>query len=116
MNRSSTFKKEHLESAISQIINKTIKNDIYDNIIKKATILDVELSNDFSHVNVYVDTFNRDEVEMVIAKMNAARGFFRKKLSEELTIRKTPQIHFKNDKSIDRALRIDELIKKIHKE
>ena len=38
---SKTIKKERLESQIKEIINETIVKEIYDDLIKKATIVDV---------------------------------------------------------------------------
>ena len=50
------------------------------------------------------------------AGLNSAKGFIRRDIGKKLTIRHTPELVFKYDKSPDYGSRIESLLKEIHTE
>lgn len=114
MKKNNSYKKERLESSIIEILNDTLKNEIYNEEIKKASFVAVKLSNDFGVAKIYVDTLDRKEIDSVVANCQQASGIFRTALAKNLTIRRAPELVFVNDKSVDNVMKIDELLSKIN--
>jgi ribosome-binding factor A len=102
---------ERLESSILNTLNHTLKYESYDELIRKASFTYVELTPDGSLANVYVDTFNRDDINKLVDKLNASKGLFKRELSKYLNLRRIPDLKFARDTSIDRVIKIEELLK-----
>jgi ribosome-binding factor A len=108
------YKHAHIESEILNLLNHTIKQEVYDESLKHCSFTSVKLSPDNSLAIVYVDTYDRTKMETMIDKLMHAKGLFRNQLAQHMNIRKIPDIRFVSDTSIDNSLKIDELLDKIH--
>ncbi|MDR1850980.1 MAG: 30S ribosome-binding factor RbfA [Mycoplasmataceae bacterium] len=103
---------ERLQNTILDIFNHTLKYEIYNKEIKMASFTYVKLSPDKINATIYVDTFKRDQIDRVVETLNESVSVFRRALAENLESRKIPNIIFRKDESIDRALYIENLLKK----
>jgi ribosome-binding factor A len=81
-----------------------------------ATITSVDLTRDLKNARVYVTFFEQDEGKRKAAlkALEGAAGLFRREMARELRLRYTPVLTFHEDESIDRADRIERLIRDIH--
>jgi ribosome-binding factor A len=109
----SNYKHEHIESEILNVLNHTIKAEIYDEYLKNCSFTAVKLSPDYSTATVYVDTYDRSKIEQMIEKLTIAKGVFKSELSRHMQIRKVPDVKFVKDDTIDNSLKIDQLLDKI---
>ncbi|MEF9985201.1 MAG: 30S ribosome-binding factor RbfA [Malacoplasma sp.] len=116
MNKSWKIRKERYESYIKDIVSKAILLEVYDDYIKMATILDVELTNDFSLAKIYVSTINKSDLDFVIQKINTAKSFFKKLLANELELKKVPNIIFLKDVSSEKFEEVENILKEINKD
>lgn len=110
---SKVIKKERLESQIKEIINETIVRDVYDDLIKMATIVDVRLTNDKSIAKIYISCYQKNLTDKVLQKLIGATGFFKKALSINLTLRKIPNLIFIKDTSMENYETIENILKEI---
>lgn len=111
MSRSSNIKKERYESLIKEIITDAITKEVYEPLIKLASIHYVNLSADKSIAKIYVSHYDKSKIPAILEKMNSASGFFRKKLADSLNLRRAPSVVFLNDDTIDKFDEIEEIIK-----
>jgi ribosome-binding factor A len=74
----------------------------------KVTITEVEVAGDLAHAKVYFVT--HDDVEAAVLALGKAAGYFRSQLSKRLLMRSVPQLHFVYDESLDRGMRLSQLI------
>jgi len=111
---SSIHNHDRIEADILKIISRTLLEEIYDEELKKASFTGLNLSHDKSLVKVYVDTYDRKQINHLVDKLNEAKGVFRSAIAHKLSIRRVPQIIFVNDESIDNSLKIDSLLDKIN--
>lgn len=96
--------------SVSQIINEELNNTN----VSYTTITSVKLSNDSSHLNVYVVFENQEERSLEY--LNRSKGFIRTRLSSAQGQRKVPELHFVLDETEKNANRIEEILKKIKSE
>lgn len=107
------YKHERISSEVERIIKEVVSYEIQDKrVLGNATVTGIILSKDYSHCKVFVQIDSEDKKEVLDGLKNA-RGFVRHILAEQLDMRKTPEIVFLNDESIERAKRIEELLDKI---
>lgn len=81
--------------------------------LDSVTITAVKLTPDLQLATVYFRIYgeaNPGKIERATKGLESAGGFFRKRLSEALDIRRTPNLRFFYDESIERGARIEKLL------
>src|SRR4051812_9504965 len=72
-----------------------------------------ETRPDLRHARVYVSVLGSDdERQAAMDALQSAAGFLQAKVGEELRMKRTPTLGFEYDDSIDRGMRISELLDK----
>ncbi len=74
------------------------------------TVTQVKITPDFSLALAYVLPLSGDKTEETIDFLNKHKGYFRKRMGQNLNIRTTPNIKFIADNSFDEAHKIDKLL------
>jgi ribosome-binding factor A len=98
---------ELLHQEISQLIQRRAR----DPRLGFATITGVEMSPDLRMAHVYVSILgDEEEAEESLASLRRAAGFFRRELGASLELRYVPELQFRPDESLERALRIDQIL------
>lgn len=83
-------------------------------VSKMLTVVKVDVSNDLSYAKVYVSDVNGIEAAKESVKgLKAASGFIRKRLGANLHLRKTPELKFIADDSIEKGMNLFNKIKDI---
>ena len=84
-----------------------------DPLLDSVTITAVKLTPDLQLATVYFRIYGQvdhNQVDRVAKALESAGGFFRKRLSEALDIRRIPSLRFFYDESIERGARIEKLL------
>jgi len=111
----SIIKQKRLEGIIRKDISDIIQFDLKDPDVGFVTITDVEVSNDHSYATVYCTFLGKQpRNDAGLRALNRARGYIRTQLSQRLDIRRTPELTFVQDKSMENGRHIDEILQKIH--
>jgi ribosome-binding factor A len=101
---------EQMKKELSDIIGRKIK----DPRVGFVTVTDVEVSGDLQQAKVFITVLG-DEVqrEDTLKGLAKAKGFIRSEIGQRVRLRKTPELIFEFDESIDYGNRIESLLKKI---
>ena len=79
---------------------------------KMLTIVRVDVSGDLSYAKVYVSALEGLDTAKAAAKALAnAQGYIKNHVSKALHLRKTPELHFVADNSIEIGMKIDQILK-----
>ena len=98
---------EQVQRELSDIIRLELK----DPRVGMITITDVEVTDDQSHARVYFTVLG-DEARIADAAkgLKHAAGFLRSELAHRMKLRAVPQLQFKHDESVERGMRLSQLI------
>jgi len=98
---------EQVQRELSDIIRLELK----DPRVGMITIVDVEVSTDQSHARVYFTSLgDQAGIDAATAGLQHAAGFLRSQLAHRMKLRIVPQLQFKYDESVERGMRISQLI------
>jgi ribosome-binding factor A len=76
-----------------------------------VTITGVETSPDLAQARVFVSVLGGEKtVGRTLAGLNAAHGTLQARLGRELRLKRTPQLAFQYDPTVERAVRMTKLI------
>ncbi len=98
---------EQVQRELSDIIRLELK----DPRVGMITITDVEVTQDQAHAKVFFTALG-DEVRIAGATegLRHAAGFLRSELARRMKLRVVPQLQFKYDESVERGMRLSQLI------
>lgn len=102
------------ESMYFRIVSEIISNELTNSSLSMTTVTGVKLTNDGSHLTVYV-VFENDDRVGNLEILERTKGFVRSQLARLENQRIVPQIHFKFDETYEKAKKIDEILQKIKK-
>jgi len=79
-----------------------------------VTVTGVRASSDFSQAVVYVSVLGGEKRRArSMRALERAHGVLQRRIATELRLRRTPQLTFQYDETVDRALRMHELIDQV---
>ncbi len=105
---------DKVAETIHEIICSVLSRGLNDPRIGFVTITAVELCDDLSLAKIFFTVIGDEKAKKdTEAGLNSAKGFIRREVGKNLTIRHTPELLFKYDSSLDYASRIDSLLKEI---
>ena len=98
-----------IRKAISQIL---LKNDLplIINFEFPLSVINVEMSSDLRIAYVYVSTHEDIVDHEVIKKLDSCKSFIASKINQNIDLKFTPKIIFRNDKDIDIHEKISKLL------
>lgn len=106
---------DRVAEAIKREVGDLLLRGVKDLRVHFATVTDVEVTHDLRDVKIFVSVMGPDtEKAETMAGLEAAKGFIRREIGRRVRLRFTPDICFYLDKSLDHAMRINELLQTIH--
>ncbi len=106
-----SFKAGRLGEDIKRELTDILRELKDPRIAEFLTIVRVDLSNDLSHCKVYVSSFDgMKSTEQSVKGLTSASGFIRRELFSRLKMRKSPELKFIADDSIEKSSEINKII------
>src|SRR5438270_6114814 len=99
-----------VNEAVRQVLSEAV-GELKDPRIGFVTVTGVDTSADLRHARVYVSVFGSEETqEQTLAGLDAAHGVLQAQLARELRMKRTPQLAFEYDPTVERGVRMTQLI------
>ena len=104
-----------IKREISQMLLTEVKDDRVG--AGMVSVTDVDVSGDLQHAKIFVSIYGTEEAKAeTMAGLKAATGFVRSELGQRLGLRRTPELMFQEDRSLERGDRILTLLNQLNQE
>lgn len=104
---------EQMKKELGDIISRKIK----DPRIGFVTVTDVHVTGDLQIATVYISVLGDEEQRQNTLKgLAKAKGFIRSEIGQRIRLRKTPEILFEFDESVDYGNRINAILHQISRD
>jgi len=101
-----------IKREVSQMLITGIKDDRVG--AGMVSVTDVDVSGDLQHAKIYVSIYGTDEARSeTMQGLQAATGFVRGEMGHRIRFRRTPEVIFLEDRSIERGSRVLTLINQL---
>ena len=110
---SGSRRKARTREDIQRELSAILEFESRDPVVRAAfpTVMDVRLSVDGRYAKVYI-ALGADAVPAEVERALAEdRGFYRSLLAERLALRHTPELRFVIDETVERAMRLDAILR-----
>ena len=114
--RGAQHRRERRSDALRDELSAILEGELGDPRIGLATISELLLAPDGRSARVFLEvTGGKKEAEETLDGLNAAKGFIRHQLVENLGLRHAPELFFYVDHAEEKVGRVDELLQRIKK-
>lgn len=109
---------DKLNSLLQEVISEVIRQDVRNpHVTEFVTVTRVEITTDLHYAKVFISVIGtEDQKKATIAALQSAAGFIGVNASKKMVIRYFPSLTFKLDDTVEKQLRINEVIGKIQQE
>ncbi len=99
-----------VNAAVREVLAEAI-GELRDPRIGFVTVTGVETSSDLRQAQVFVSVLGSDRKrERTLEGLEAAHGVLQARIGRELRLKRTPQLTFAYDDSVERGVRMSQLI------
>ena len=100
-----------VDEAVRAVLSGAIAKDLKDPRVGFVTVTAVKTSPDLRHARVYVSVLG-DEQQRAdsLDGLRSAHGVLQRAIASELSLKHTPTLTFEYDESVDRGMRITQLL------
>jgi ribosome-binding factor A len=103
-----------LNEQLKRELAELIRTEVRDPRVGAVTITDVEIATDLGSAKVYVRMLGDDRTRAeTLAGLGAAAPFLRSLLGRALRIRRVPELRFQEDRSLEHARRIEQVLAEV---
>ena len=100
-----------VNEAVREVLSARIAEGLKDPRIGFVTVTSVETSPDLRSARVYVSVLGDDaERSASLEGLASAHGVLQREIASELRMKRTPTLEFVFDESVDRGMRITEIL------
>lgn len=109
---------DRLNSLLKEVISEVIKRDVRNpHVAELITVTRVQITKDLHYAKVFISVIGTDQQKAeTLAALQSAAGFIAVQSAHKVTMRYFPELTFKLDDSVDKHMRIEELLHNINKE
>jgi ribosome-binding factor A len=99
-----------VNEAVREVVSEGL-GDLKDPRIGFVTVTGVETTADLRQARVYVSVLGSEaKRRKTLAGLDAARGLLQARIADELRLKRTPQLAFEYDPTVERGVRMTQLI------
>jgi len=108
-----------VSSLLQQVISDIIRRELKDPRIGKfVSVTGVEVSRDLRSAKVFISALPGSEMspEQAVSGLDSAKGFIRRRVTDEVVLKRIPFLNFIPDHSIERGVEVCRLIDQVVEE
>ena len=106
-----TARTDRIDQLLRQEIGQILERDVQDPRIGFVTVTAVKTSTDLRQARVYVSVLgNERKRQKTLEGLDSAHGVLQAKLATELRMKRTPQLVFEYDPTVEEGVRMSRLI------
>jgi ribosome-binding factor A len=100
-----------VDEAVRAVLSDAITREIKDPRVGFVTVTAVKTSPDLRHARVYVSVLGDAEARAdSLVGLASAHGFLQGRIASQLRLKHTPTLAFEYDDTVDRSMRLSELL------
>lgn len=110
------YRIDRIEKMIEKELAYILRDEAKNELLKYVSVTKVVVTNDLSLATIWYTVLGSDnEKEATTKQLVKASGFLRSELAHRIDLRKTPELRFKYDESLEYGNRISSILDSLKK-
>ncbi|MDB9313390.1 30S ribosome-binding factor RbfA [Spirulina sp. CS-785/01] len=108
-----------VSSLIKREVSQLLCNGIKDDRVGAGmvSVTDVDVSGDLQHAKIFVSIYGTEEARAeTMEGLRSSTSFVRRELGQRIRLRRTPEVMFLEDRSLERGDRIIHLLNQLNQD
>ena len=106
-----------VNEAVREVLSEALACGLKDPRIGFVTVTSIDTSADLRYAKVYVSVLgDEEERKLTLEGLECSHGYLQSLIARQLSLKRTPQLLFIYDESIEQGLRIEKLLKETEDE
>jgi len=111
------YRSDRVAHELKNEVGAIIARKLHDPRVGFATVTGAQVSPDLRHAKIFVSVLGPPEEQReTLEALNHAAGFIRRALGSRLRLRRSPELTFTFDESVEYGARMTQLIEEVKKE
>ena len=111
-----TGRMRRVNEALREVLSEGI-GSLKDPRIGFVTVTGVDTSPDLQHATVYVSVLGSEKKrDATLAGLQSSHGVLQSRVNSELRLKRTPQLTFEYDPTVERGVRLSRLINELNED
>ena len=107
-------RQEKVQEALKRHVSGIIQSELKDPRLGFVTITKAEITKDLSYAKIFFSVLGKDEAyKKTKEALDSSMGFIRRLIAQRMQLRITPEITFKEDRTGEYSVRIEEVLNQI---
>jgi ribosome-binding factor A len=107
----SASRMRRVDEAVRAVLGDVIAQELKDPRVGFVTVTAVKTSPDLRHARVYVSVLGDEQTRAAsLAGLSSAHGFLQRRVASELRLKHTPTLEFAYDDTVERGMRVTQLL------
>jgi ribosome-binding factor A len=107
----SSDRMRRVNEAVREVLSDAMKT-LKDPRVGFVTVTAVKTSPDLRHARVYVSVLGDEDARAAsLVGLSSAHGFLQRRIASELRLKHTPALEFEYDDTIERGMRLTQMLK-----
>ena len=110
-------------SRVAELIKREVRQMLFNGIkddrvgMGMVSVTDVDVSGDLQHAKIFVSIYGTKEAKAeTMAGLKSATGYVRSELGARVRLRRTPEVLFVEDSSIERGTKVLSLLNQLEQQ
>jgi ribosome-binding factor A len=104
---------QRINSAIHEAIAEILLREVKDPRVHNVTVTAVNVGPDLKLAKVYFSTLRPEDREPALEGLRSASGYIKRQVATHLRLRHTPEIRFLFDETLEKANRLESLLRQV---
>lgn len=112
----SSRRPERVRGLIQETVAEILQREVKDPRVEGVTLTGVDITPDLKLAKIYFSTLQPEHQEAALAGLKSAAGYIKRQIATRLQLRHTPELRFLYDTTLEKANRLESLLRQVEQE
>lgn len=106
---------ERVSGLLREAVAEILLHEVKDPRVSVVTVTGAAVSSDLREAKIFFTTRHEEEQAAALVGLRSATGYIKRQVASRLHLRHIPTFNFVYDTTLDRAHRLDDLLRQVEK-
>jgi ribosome-binding factor A len=112
----SSRRPERVRGLLQETVAEILLREVKDPRVEGITLTGVDITPDLKLAKIYFSTLQPENHEVALAGLKSAAGYIKRQIAIRLQLRHTPELRFFYDTTLEKANRLESLLRQVEQE
>jgi ribosome-binding factor A len=112
----SSRRPERVRGLLQETVAEILLREVKDPRVEGITLTGVDITPDLKLAKIYFSTLQSENHEAALAGLKSAAGYIKRQIAIRLQLRHTPELRFFYDTTLEKANRLESLLRQVEQE